>query len=109
MEDGEEAAEAPGTSMRLCEAVAGGRSLLWGGREGAVQSGDQAPAKSRRRRRRGRGGEERGWGRGGAMGSRPAGCSRLTAVTWSRGLPACGAALGMAVSAAAGLRFPPLR
>lgn len=57
----------------------------------------------------GRDWEEQGWGRGGAVGSRPAGCSELTAVTWGRSLPACGAALRMAVSAAARFRRPPLR
>lgn len=37
MEGGKEAAEVPGMSMRLCEEVAGDRSLLRGGREGAVR------------------------------------------------------------------------
>lgn len=44
----------------------------------AQSEGDQAQAKIRWRR--GRGGEERGWGRGGAVGIRPAGCCGMLRV-----------------------------
>lgn len=36
-------AEAPGTTMRLCEEVAGDRLLLRGGREGEVRGGGTRP------------------------------------------------------------------